>query len=251
MGIADKTKQPDEKAQEGTPAPDKRVAGNEEHTEERTYSQKEVDALLGKSGGKMKAQLELVSRERDDFRTKHEAATKTHQELTSQIEEAKEQIESLKFALEALGSEDAAKAKQLIRDWQKRLEGLSERERNLTPREERVNNFERTELVYTVADEYGLDEPDAKDKFKAAADRLQIKDREGLNTLAETMGLKPKGDEEAEAEPEQKPKAPKPYSGKSDGGTPYFTKAQISDRTFWSAHKDEILKAQREGRIRD
>ena len=33
--------------------------------------------------------------------------------------------------------------------------------------------------------------------------------------------------------------------------TKTFTTAQISDRAFWEAHKDEILKAQEEGRITD
>ncbi len=254
-GIADKIQQPDEKVQGKVPASDTRAAGNEEHTEEetpRTYSQKEVDALLGKAGGRMRAQLEIITRERDDFRSKHESVAKTHSDLTAQITTAQEEIQTLTDSFESLNSEDATKVKKLIRDWEKRLESLTEREKNLTPREERVNTFERTELIYTVADEFELDEPEAKDRFKAAADKLGIKDREGLVTLAETMNLQAR--EEEEPDEEKKPKAPRHYSGKSEGGTPYFTRAQIADRKFYLAHQVEIDKAMNEPghpRIRD
>ena len=217
-GIADKTKQPDEKVQGKTPVPETRVAGVEEHTKgesPKMYTQEELDARLGKSGGKMKAQLEFVTRERDDFRTKHEMATRAYGELSSQITGAKEEIETLKSTLEGLESQDATKVRQTIRDWEKKLANLTEREKNLSPREERVNTFERTELIYAVADEYGLDDAGAKDRFKAAADRLKIQDRDGLITLAETMELN-KRDEE---EPEKPIKAPVPFSGKSVGGS--------------------------------
>ncbi len=260
IGIADKTRQSDEKVQGATPAPETRAPGNEEHTETESpklYSQAELDAKLGRAGGKMKAQLELVIKERDDFRDKHQSATKTHEELNAKITAAQDEIETLKSTLESLNSEDTGKVLQNIRDWEKKLNNLTERERNLTPREERVNNFERTELIYTVADEYNLDDPEAKDKFKAAADRLGIKERDGLITLAETMNLKLREEEESETAPaEKKPKAPKPFSGKPEGGAPYFSRAQFDPKTkegraFWEAHKDEILKAQKEGRIQD
>ena len=223
-GIADKSKQPDGKEQGATPVPEKRVAGNEGNTEETPkYTQKEVDALLGKSGQKMKAQLELVIKERDDFRSKHESVAKTHDELNSQIETAQGEIQTLKDTLDSLETADATKVRQLIRDWERKLGSLTDREKNLTPREERVNTFERTELIYAVADEYGLEEPEAKDRFKSAADRLKINDRDGLSTLAETMNLKAK-----EEPDEPKPKAPIPYSGKTDGGnTGIFTVKEI------------------------
>ncbi len=84
-----------------------------------------------------------------------------------------------------------------------------------------------------------------------------IKERDGLITLAETMNLKLREEEESETAPaEKKPKAPKPFSGKPEGGAPYFSRAQFDPKTkegraFWEAHKDEILKAQKEGRIQD
>ncbi len=258
LGTADKTRQPDEKGQGTTPVPEARATRNEERTKTetpQTYTQEELDARLGKAGGKMKAQLELVSRERDDFRAKHESATKTQQDLNSQIEKANEEIKTLMDSFESLNSEDAVKVRQIIRDWEKRGSALEEREKALAPREERVNNSERVELIYTVADEYGLDDPDAKDKFKAAADRLNIKDREGLIILAETMNLEIR-EESAEESEKPKPKAPKPFSGKSEGGSPYFSRKQFDPNTkegraFFVAHKDEILKAEKEGRIRD
>ena len=254
-GIAPKAEQPEVKGVGQVPAPETRVAGAEKHTDEtpRTYSQEELDARMGKAGGRMKAQLELVTKERDDFRAKHESATKAHGELNSQITQAKEQIDTLNNTLDSLDSEDAGKVRQTIREWEKRLNSLNEREKNLVPREERVNSFERVELIYAVADEYGLDEPDAKDKFKAAADRLGIKEREGLMTLAETMNLKLR-DEEEEPEETPKPKAPKPYSGKSSGGSPESLEALKSvDTRFMglkalSEHKAKLIEAQKRQR---
>ncbi len=253
-GTADKIKQAEEKVQGATPAPETRPAGTDERTKaEKTYTQTEVDALLGKSGGRMKAQLELVTREREEYRQKHESATKTHSELNGQITEAREEIKTLRNSLEELNSEDAGKVRRLIKDWQDKLSGLKERENQLVPREERVNTFERTELIYAVADDYGLDEAEAKDKFKAAADRLKLNDRDGLTALAESMNLQLR---EEEAEPPKKPKAPKPYSGKSEGGTPYFSRKQFDPTTkegrkFWLQHKDEIQKAEKDGLIQD
>jgi hypothetical protein len=42
-----------------------------------------------------------------------------------------------------------------------------------------------------------------------------------------------------------------PDSGKTKGSKTFFTRTQIKDRAFWTANKDAILEAEKEGRVRD
>lgn len=253
-GIANKTNQPDVKTQGETHAADTRATGAEGHTEApEMLSRKEVDALLGKAGGKIKAERDAAIAERDSARAERDQAKKSLDSLNGELAEAKTSVETLQNELEEMAKDDPDRTKvaKLIRERQAEVKSLKDEKAKLDGSRKEYEQWQRDQLVYTVADEFTTaDGSDVDfDTFMAAANRLKASDRDGLVAVAETMGLKVKTDEETEAE--TTPKAPKPYSGKSEGGTPYFTRAQIADRTFWLAHKDAILKAQKEGRIRD
>ncbi len=256
IGIADRTKQPDEKVQGETPVPETRTVRNEEHTDTETpkmYSQGEVDALLGKAGGRIKAERDTVITERDAARRERDEAKKQVESLNTELSDTKTSIESLKKDMEVMAQDDPDRSaiRDLILQKEKDLRSLKDEKAALDGPRKEYEQWKRDQLGYSVADEFA--NPDGSDvdfdAFMAAANRLKANDGDSLTAVAETMGLKLKDETTPESE-KPKPKAPKPYSGKSEGGSPYFTEEQVADYDFWEAHKEEIELARYEGRIR-
>lgn len=188
--------------------------GGAETKAARTYQQSEVDALLGKAGQRVQANLDTVTTERDAL--KSQVGT-----LTAEITEAKESITALTKDIDAMSEEDPGKQALVNRrkEWEKELQTLkTERVQIATDRTEIVV-WKRDQLVYTVADEFvtATGEEVDKDSFKNSADKFKLSSREGLEALADDKGFKRKS--EILDEP---PKAGTPplvvSSGKTAGG---------------------------------
>lgn len=117
---------------------------------------------------------------------------------------------------------------------------LAERERELTRREREVNeklsnaqaaikelnDRKFNDEIRRISGAYGVDETVLKD--------LGIDDIDKVEAIAKRLPSTKKVQTD---------------SGKTTGGE-YFTREQIADRKFWTANKDAILKAQKEGRIK-
>jgi len=208
------------------------------------YSQKQADALVHAATSDWGRRVKDAETERDNLKSQ----IKTKE---TELEDIQAERESLNKQIDDLTSDDPKKFNLIKTDRElrgresearKRLATLDDREAKLSEREKRVNSFEREVLIESIADEY--EDGDAA-KLKNAISGFENPTEEQIRTIADIFWKK------KEEEEKKKPKAPKPYSGKSEGGSPYFTRAEITDRVFWEAHKDEILKAQKEGRIRD
>ena len=213
-GTADKTNQDTGRAQETVPNKglDSKEGGAETKPE-RTYRQSEVDALLGRTGQKIKANLEAVTTERDTLKSQLGA-------LTAEMTEAKESIATLTKEIDAMSADDPDKLAlvRLRKEKEAELKVAKAERAKIADSEKEVIQWKKDQLVYTVADEFvTADGKDVDfDSFKTTADKFNLSDREGLEALAETMGLKLKVETE---EPEKFEVPPaKPYSGKTDGG---------------------------------
>ncbi len=207
------------------------------------YSQKQADALIHAAKSEWGRQVKEVESERDNLKSQ----IKTKE---TELEDIQAERESLTKQIDDLTSDDPKKFDLIKKDRElrererttkSRISTLDEREAKLSEREKRVNSFEREVLIETIADDY--EDGDAE-KLKNAIGGFENPTEEQIRTIADIFWKKKEKEE-------KKPKAPKPYSGKNEGGSPYFTRAQIADRKFWEAHRDEILKAQAEGRIKD
>ena len=180
---------------------------------EKTYRQSEVDALLGKAGQKLQASNILLTTERDALKSQMET-------LTTEITEAKESITSLTTDIEAMSEDNPDKDAlvKLRKEREKELKVLKAERAEIAPSKQEIAKFQRDQLVYTVADEFVT--ADGKvvdfDAFMTAADKFKLSEREGLQALAETMGLKPKAEVSEEAE-EENPLVPP--SGRTSGGS--------------------------------
>ena len=196
-------------------APGKGLSGKEGGAEtipEKIYRQSEVDAQLARAGQRIQAKLDAVTAERDTFRTQAET-------LTAEITEAKESIASLTQEIEAMSMDDPEKLGlvKLRRAKETELKALKLERAEVADSKAEIVQWKRDQLVFGVADEFTTADGGNvdMDAFKARADRFNLSEREELEALAETMGLKLKTEEPQE--PEAPP--PKPYSGRTDGGS--------------------------------
>jgi len=185
--------------------------GRAEGKPERTYRQSEVDALLGKAGQRVQAKLDAITTERDAL--KGQLVT-----VTTEIAEAKESIASLTTDIETMsdGDPDKQTVLKLRKAKEAELKALKAERDAILPEKQEVAKFKRDQLVYTVADDYvkADGKPVDLNSFMTAADRFKLSVREELETLADTLGFKPK--DEAEGTPKTPPV--KAYSGRSEGG---------------------------------
>jgi len=217
-GTAEKPEQATDKAQVVTPAPSKgldKEKGGAEVQPEEMLPRSEVDRLLGKAGQKIQAKLEAVTAERDSYKTQAET-------LKAEMTEAKSKIDSLTKDIDAMSEDDPDKYKlvQRRKEWESALESLKQERAELAESRTEITQWKRDQLVYTIADEYvtATGENVDFDKFKTDADRFKLNDRENLEALAETLGYKLKG-ETPEQPDKPKTPAPKPFSGRSEGGS--------------------------------
>ena len=217
VGTAEKTLQDTGKVQEVAPAPGTGLGepkGGAETKPERIYRQSEVDALLGRAGTRIQAKLDVVTAERDTLKAQSET-------LTAEITEARESVASLTKDIEALSEDDPDKHAllKLRKDKEAELRTLKTERAELSESRKEITQWKRDQLVYTVADEFTTANNTSVDldSFKVAADKLKLSGREELETLAETMGFKPKS--EITEEPPKEPALPmKVLSGVTSGG---------------------------------
>ena len=226
----------------GTPTIERDVSSQEEQPS-LTQSQHEsiVHALKSDWGRKVKD----IEVERDNLTTQMGTSQ-------SQLEDIQTERDNLQQQIEDLSSNDPqkydlVKKDKELRDNQRRLKAriteLDSRETKLGERETKVSSFEREVLVESIADEY---EDGDSAKLKKAVEVFDKPTEEQIRTMAAIIFSAKTGG----AEPEGRSPL-KPDSGKSRGGSTYFTRTQIADRAFWEANKEAILEAQRQGRIRD
>lgn len=198
----------------GVPPP-KEGQSSENKVTPKTYS--EADYLKAVSdertvSGRLKADLEKVSKERDTFKTEAEQAKAAVEEATSTLEETKGRIAELETDLEtAIGDnldlaeiqkikrELRAEKTKLSQEAQAEKDSLAELKKTLekereewagTVAEAQASKFEVD--VFEVAEEYGGDAV----KLKAACERAEIKSRDKIQGLAEVFWTKktePKG----------------------------------------------------------
>jgi len=213
--------------------------------EQPIYTQKQADALIHAERSEWGRKVKEVESERDNLRSQIKTKESALEDVQAERETLEKRIDDLasddprKFDLMKLDKEFRKQEREL----KDRLRTLDDRETKLSEREKKVNSFEREVLIETIADEY--EDGDAA-KLKNAISGFENPTEEQIRTIADIFWKK-----KEEEEKEKKPKAPKPYSGKNEGGSPYFTRTQIADRKFWEANREAILKAQAEGRIRD
>jgi len=210
--------------------------------EERIYSQKQVDELIHAAKSDAGRLRTVAETERDTL--KSQIMTKENELGDIQAER-----DSLRKDIEDMSSDDPKKFDLVKRDRElrseqsklkSRLTELDDRENKLSEREKKVSSFEMEVLIESVADEY-KDGDSAK--LKKALSAFENPTEEQVKNIGAILFS-----EKSEGEKAEKLK---PDSGKSRGGSTYFTRTQIADRKFWEANKDAILEAQAEGRIRN
>ncbi len=210
----------------------------------KTYTQAEVDNITRNVGRQIRDELQTVQHERDDLKGK----------LSTEIAAKQTEIDNLTAEIDELAKDDPDKTDlvKLRREAKVKLATLAAKEAEANTkfrdREAKVQKFERDQMIFEIADTYTT--ADGKDtdpdSLMKASDRLKVSDRDGIVALAEEKGWKLKA---ATKEPEVE--VAHLDSGHTSGGRGTFTRTQIKDRKFWSEHKAEIEKAQKEGRIRD
>jgi len=234
------TKPPEGKGK--TPEAESKVSPEQE---ERLYTQSQTDALVHAKDSEWGRRFKVVETERDTLKSQMASNDAKVADIQSERDSLQEQMEELsstdpkKF--------DLIKRDKVLRDQQRqindRTKGLDEREQKLVEREKKVTGFEREVLVETIADEY---EDGDSAKLKKAVSVFDNPSEEQIRNIAGIIFS-------TKAEAAEKPKKPplKPDSNRSRGGSTYFTRAQIADRSFWEANREAILEAEKEGRIRD
>ncbi len=240
MPAPEGTKPPERKGK--TPEAESKVSPEQE---ERLYTQGQADALVHAAKSEAGRKVKEIEAERDTLKSQMSSNETKVADIQAERDSLQEQIEELsstdpkKF--------DLIKRDKTLRDQQRKFkeneQKLVDREQKLGEREKKVSGFEREVLIETIADEY---EDGDSAKLKKAVSAFDNPTEEQIRTIAEIIFT-------AKTETPEKPKKPslKPDSGKSRGGSTYFTRAQIADRAFWEANRDAILEAEKDGRIRD
>ena len=196
-----------------------------EAKQERMYPQSELDAKLARAGQKLQTKLEAVTAERDTLKAERET-------LTNEITEARESITSLTEDIERMSEDDPDKDKvvKLRKEKESELKALKKERADLEEPRKKIAQWERDQLVYSVAADFVT--ADGKsvdmDAFKSRADRFNLKERDDLEDLAETMGFKPKSDADP---PEKKDETPiLSFSGKTQGGAESLVGKSVDEK---------------------
>ncbi len=238
-GEGNKTPLPEAK----TPGVESKVSPEEE--ERPIYTQKQVASLIHAKDSEWGRKAKAVEEERDNLRKD----MKTHQSRTDEIQAERD---TLQEKMEELTSDDPkkfdyVKRDKQLRDLQRQLNAqkseLDGKVQALAEREKKVNSFELEVRIATIADEY---EDGDEGRLKKAVSVFESPTEEQIKSIAAILFSQPSVPAEAESKPPLKPD-----SGRTRGGSTYFTRTQIADRKFWEANKEAILLAQKEGRIRD
>jgi|GEM_PF-6730927 len=211
----------------------------EQEQETPIYTQRQADALVHAAKSDAGRSLKEVEKERDGLKAQINAKE-------SDLAEVQDERESLEKRIEELSSDDPKKLdlmklerelRKQERELKSKIRTAEEKETSLTEREKKVSSFELEVTIETVSDEY--DDGDSA-KLKKALSVFESPTEEQVRNIAEVIFSKKKESDEP------KSKAPKPYSGKTAGGTPYFTRTQIADRKFWEENKEAIKEAMAE-----
>ena len=190
------------------------------------YNQKQADALLHAERSEWGRKVAAIEQERDTLKSQM-------QSKDAEIEANAEDIKGLEAKLDDMTSDDPKRfevvselkaARQERRELKSQKANQDERESKLSEREKRVNSFEREVLIESIADEY--EDGDAS-KLKKAVSLFDNPTEENIRTYPEIFGWKLKA--EGEGEP---PKAPKAYSGKTEGGGDNLASMSPKDRAI-------------------
>lgn len=217
------------------------------------YTQAQAEVLMHAAKSEAGRELTDVRTERDNLKGRIETAEK-------QISDMEAERESLQSQIEDLSSNDPAKfdlikrdkdLRDKIRQHEANVKALGDREKAISEREKEHAAFKFDVDIETVVDEY---EDGDSTRLRNALRLFENPTEEQIRSVADSLfGQKAESSESESKGAEPPPTKPvkKPDSGKSRGGSTYFTRSQIADRAFWEANKDAILEAQKEGRIRD
>lgn len=206
-------------------------AANTEQTSARTYTEEELQARLNKQSNTIAATGKRHEAEMKALQAQITESQATIQSLTEQLEQMEEN------GVKEPDAKDVIKAKRELRqaraDLLREKEALKAERDGLTADKEEVENFKLIMAAAEIANKYeGVDFQDLIDMTDGSEEKME--------TLATKLG-KPKAEG-------KKPQTTPVTGGSGVGGT--FTREQITDRTFYKAHRDEILKAQAEGKIK-
>ena len=211
--------------------------------EERLYTQTQVNELVHAAKSDAGRIAKGIETERDNL--KSQITTRE-----SELGDIQAERDTLQKKLEDLSSDDPQKFDLIkqdkeLRDEQRKLKSrikeLDDRDTSLSEREKKVSSFELEVLIESIADEY-KDGDSAK--LKKAISVFENPTEEQIRNISQIIFS-------AKSEKEEDKAPLKPDSGKTRGGSTYFTRAQIADRAFWEVNKEAILEAQAAGRIRD
>ena len=198
-----------------------------------------------------------------------ETENKAYRSLQSSLDKLKAEITTLKTAKQSESKSQAieAEAKRWTEEEdipegkvRKFSDAVKEYASNVTEHnakieehEAKVQEFE-TKYSDTVNSKYLYDKafPEASDVIKESLEKMaDAKTDRERELLAEklSVGLREQLIEALTKE-DKEVKRPDSSRTSTSGGKRIFTKEEISDRDFWLAHKEEILKAEKEGRIK-
>jgi DNA gyrase/topoisomerase IV subunit A len=208
-GEGNKTPEPEGK----TPVDQNKVSPEDEPK----YSEKQTQSLVNAAKSEMGRTLKEVEKERDSLKTKLETKENELSVIGTEIEDLQKKLDDM--SSDDPARFDVVKELKAAREERKQLRTekatLKTEKDTLEEDKKEVAKWKRDQLVFTVADEYVTADGEAVDfnSFMTAADKFELSSRETLTALAETLGFKLKTQPGTE-----QPKAPKPYSGKTDGG---------------------------------
>jgi len=197
---------------------------NEESTQARTPEEEQQAAITkavreatGKQGREHKLILSTVTKERDDFKSRAEAAE-------SKIESIEDERKSLREQIDDLTSDDPRKFDLVKRDRQLRdretklkadLQAEETKRKSYEARIAKAAEFETKMMVFDIAAEYENPEPDKlEEKVKEFEEKLGVKltNEDQIRSVAEILW----GESEGTKPPKKKPM--KTDSGRTDGG---------------------------------
>lgn len=194
---AQKNQDKTQNQKDGTPDGKAPPPATDESSQEKFYSQQEVDRLIEidrRESGRARVEAE---KERDTYKAK---AT----ELETQLSDNAEELAEVQKQIDKMSSNDPelfnlTKERAELKAEQKKLRdekrALDTDKTSIQQDKEDLKVFKRDQLIYSVADDYvnADGSPVNMDAFKEKALHFNITEKEGLIELAEIMGLKPRG----------------------------------------------------------
>ena len=185
-----------------------------------TYTREQLQKFrsdaLAEQGRKHKAELELITKERDTFKNQLETNTAELEGNKAEMEGNKAEMEKLQVKLDALAEDDPAKfdivkelkvAREERRQLQAEKRTLETEKKTHGERIKKAEDFEREVLIHEIVEDYK--DADAS-RLMGICTLLNTKSEEQIRKVADTLWAK------GTIEPETPSLVP--YSGKNEGG---------------------------------